>query len=137
MRLERPEVVDPVLEAIQGISDEAKTLLGGKGTVDRQHLIARLEVSFFFPLESRKLGRMVKPVTDAIPGFDQRQSRTPRYFRCFSSGFGTDSRCNKPRTFQPRYETNGSWWWRLRGNSYPGWLASFCSLGHADQADST
>jgi mevalonate kinase len=44
-RLATPEIVDPILEAIQTISDQAKALLGGKEAVDRQHLISKLEVS--------------------------------------------------------------------------------------------
>lgn len=43
-RLAEPHVVDPILEAIQEISDEAKHLLGG-AEIDRKQLISRLEVS--------------------------------------------------------------------------------------------
>ncbi|ORY34329.1 cystathionine beta-lyase [Naematelia encephala] len=42
-RLAEPHVVDPILEAIQTISDEAQSLLGGDKNVVRQHLISRLE----------------------------------------------------------------------------------------------
>lgn len=44
-RLAEPSVVDPVLDSIQAISDEAKGLLGGTTHVDRSHLVSRLEVS--------------------------------------------------------------------------------------------
>lgn len=43
-RLAEPHVVDPIMEAIQEISDEAKHLLGG-AEIDRKQLISRLEVS--------------------------------------------------------------------------------------------
>ena len=42
-RLAEPHVVDPIMEAIQQISDEAKHLLGGT-EIDRKQLISRLEV---------------------------------------------------------------------------------------------
>ncbi|WVQ64760.1 cystathionine beta-lyase [Kwoniella botswanensis] len=42
-RLAEPHVVDPVLDAIQSISDEASTLLSGQTHVERKELIARLE----------------------------------------------------------------------------------------------
>ena len=44
-RLAEPQVVDPILDQIQDISDEAKSLLGGGSNVERAHLIERLEVS--------------------------------------------------------------------------------------------
>jgi mevalonate kinase len=44
-RMEEPEVVNPILEALQEISDEAKSILGGEGKIDRKVLISRLEVS--------------------------------------------------------------------------------------------
>lgn len=44
-RLAEPQVVDPILDQIQEISDEARSLLGGATTVERTHLIQRLEVS--------------------------------------------------------------------------------------------
>lgn len=44
-RLAEPEVVDPILDAIQSISDEARGLLSGASPVERQHLVERLEVS--------------------------------------------------------------------------------------------
>jgi mevalonate kinase len=43
-RVAEPHVVDPIMEAIQGISDEAKHLLGG-GEIERAQLVSRLEVS--------------------------------------------------------------------------------------------
>jgi len=43
-RLAEPEVVDPILDAIQSISDEARGLLSGASQVERQHLVERLEV---------------------------------------------------------------------------------------------
>lgn len=43
-RLAQPHVVDPIMEAIQEISDEAKHLLGG-AQVERSQLVTRLEVS--------------------------------------------------------------------------------------------
>ncbi|WVR03467.1 cystathionine beta-lyase [Kwoniella sp. DSM 27419] len=43
-RLAEPHVVDPILDAIQSISDEASTLLGGLTHVDRKELVGRLEV---------------------------------------------------------------------------------------------
>lgn len=45
-RLAEPHVVDPIMEAIQEISDEAKHLLGG-AEIDRKQLISRLEVRCF------------------------------------------------------------------------------------------
>lgn len=42
-RLAEPHVVDPIMEAIQEISDEAKHLLGG-AEIERKELISRLEV---------------------------------------------------------------------------------------------
>ncbi|WWC58066.1 cystathionine beta-lyase [Kwoniella dejecticola CBS 10117] len=42
-RLAEPHVVDPILDAIQSISDEASTLLSGQTHVERKELIARLE----------------------------------------------------------------------------------------------
>ena len=47
-RLSEPKVVDPILDAIQAISDEARGLLGGSGEGDRQNLIERLEVGRWF-----------------------------------------------------------------------------------------
>jgi mevalonate kinase len=45
-RLAEPHIVDPIMEAIQEISDEARHLLGG-GEVGRKTLVSRLEVSQF------------------------------------------------------------------------------------------
>ncbi|KAK8845447.1 cystathionine beta-lyase [Kwoniella newhampshirensis] len=42
-RLAEPHVVDPMLDAIQSISDEARTLLNGKAHVERKELVGRLE----------------------------------------------------------------------------------------------
>ncbi|WWC66872.1 cystathionine beta-lyase [Kwoniella pini CBS 10737] len=42
-RLAEPHVVDPILDAIQSISDEASSLLSGQIRVERKELIARLE----------------------------------------------------------------------------------------------
>jgi mevalonate kinase len=44
LRAEKPEMVDEVMAAVQGISDEARGLLGGQ-PVERVRLIERLEVS--------------------------------------------------------------------------------------------
>ena len=44
-RLVNPEIVDPVLDAIQIISDKARGLLGGRESVDRSSLIKELAVS--------------------------------------------------------------------------------------------
>jgi mevalonate kinase len=44
-RLAEPSFVDNILSQIQTISDEAKSLLGGGVSVDREHLVSRLEVS--------------------------------------------------------------------------------------------
>ena len=44
-RQAEPQVVNPILDSIQSISDEAKALLSGAAPVDRQHLLSRLEVS--------------------------------------------------------------------------------------------
>jgi len=44
-RVAEPHIVDPIMEAIQEISDEAKHLLGG-GQIERAHLVSRLEVSW-------------------------------------------------------------------------------------------
>lgn len=46
-RLAEPHIVDPIMEAIQEISDEAKHLLGG-GEVERKQLVSRLEVGLYF-----------------------------------------------------------------------------------------
>jgi mevalonate kinase len=43
-RVAEPHIVDPIMEAIQEISDEAKHLLGG-GEIERAQLVSRLEVS--------------------------------------------------------------------------------------------
>ncbi|WRT63680.1 cystathionine beta-lyase [Kwoniella shivajii] len=43
-RLAEPHVVDPILDAVQSISDEASTLLSGQTHVDREELISRLEI---------------------------------------------------------------------------------------------
>jgi mevalonate kinase len=43
-RLAEPQVVDPILDAIQAISDEARGLLSGAVPVERNYLIKRLEV---------------------------------------------------------------------------------------------
>ncbi|WWD22393.1 cystathionine beta-lyase [Kwoniella shandongensis] len=42
-RLAEPHVVDPILDAIQEISDEAQTLLSGQAHADRKELVSRLE----------------------------------------------------------------------------------------------
>ncbi|WWC85766.1 cystathionine beta-lyase [Kwoniella dendrophila CBS 6074] len=42
-RLAEPQVVDPILDAIQSISDEASTLLSGQTHAERKELINRLE----------------------------------------------------------------------------------------------
>ncbi|WVF66200.1 cystathionine beta-lyase [Kwoniella sp. CBS 6097] len=42
-RLAEPHVVDPILDAIQSISDEATTLLSGQTRVERKELVGRLE----------------------------------------------------------------------------------------------
>jgi hypothetical protein len=44
-RLAEPHVVDPILEAIQAISDEAYDVLSGADGLDRKQLITTLEVS--------------------------------------------------------------------------------------------
>ena len=44
-RLAEPGVVNPILDEIQGISDEARSLLGSEVHINRAHLIDRLEVS--------------------------------------------------------------------------------------------
>lgn len=46
-RTAEPHIVDPIMEAIQEISDEAKQLLGG-GEIERAQLVSRLEVSFAY-----------------------------------------------------------------------------------------
>ena len=43
-RMAEPEVVDPILDAIQAIADESRGLLGGASHVARHDLIKRLEV---------------------------------------------------------------------------------------------
>ncbi|WVQ76274.1 cystathionine beta-lyase [Cryptococcus sp. DSM 104548] len=42
-RLAEPHVVDPILDSIQSISDEARSLLGSAQPVERQELVKRLE----------------------------------------------------------------------------------------------
>jgi mevalonate kinase len=50
-RVAEPHIVDPIMEAIQEISDEAKHLLGG-GQIERAQLVSRLEVSLPYRINS-------------------------------------------------------------------------------------
>jgi mevalonate kinase len=53
-RLAEPHIVDPIMESIQEISDEAKHLLGG-GQIGRDQLVSRLEVSLALQYIGREL----------------------------------------------------------------------------------
>jgi mevalonate kinase len=53
-RVAEPHIVDPIMEAIQEISDEAKHLLGG-GEIERAQLVSRLEVSWRYRDDDQKL----------------------------------------------------------------------------------
>lgn len=109
-RLAEPQVVDPILDAVQGISDEARGLLSGASSIERQHLVQRLEV--------RSSSHMLKHPADPS-GVDQSESRTSRHFGCFPSKLGDDCRCYGPRAFQPGHETHWSGGRRLCSDSNP------------------
>ena len=47
-RLAEPEVVNPILDQIQAISNRARVILGGRAPMDRAHVIAQLEVKPVF-----------------------------------------------------------------------------------------
>lgn len=56
-RLSEPHVVDPILDDIQAISDEARGLLGAESSVERAHLVQRLQVGSFLLCSGFGLGK--------------------------------------------------------------------------------
>lgn len=56
-RLSEPHVVDPILDDIQAISDEARGLLGAESSVERAHLVQRLQVGSFLLRSGFGLGK--------------------------------------------------------------------------------
>jgi hypothetical protein len=97
-RLAEPSVVDPILDSIQAISDEAKGLLGGTTHVDRSHLVSRLEVSWLAIQRLSCAGQSeigCARAYDLLAELDSGQSRSPCHARCLPPESGDDRRCDR------------------------------------------
>ena len=118
-RLSEPEVVDPILDAIQSISDQAQSLLGGREMVDQALMISQLEVSSHCtPIQA---GNGFSQALTIIKVFDSGESCVPCQTWGLSSITRDDRFGNRIRTVRTRHQVDWGRWRRMCCNVDPRW----------------